>query len=117
MIRFPTEEEDQEAAGMHVLLVSIRVKPENSEQFIQVTRENVRETLKEPGVLRFDLLRQADDPGHFVLFEVYRKAEDHAQHRETEHYKRWNAVADPMMTEARTRVIYESVFPKESGWE
>jgi autoinducer 2-degrading protein len=117
MILCPTEEQDQEEDGMHILLVSIRVKPESSERFIRATRENVRETLKEPGVLRFDLLRRADDPENFALFEVYRQAEDYAKHRETEHYKRWNAVAQPLMIGERTRVFYESVFPKESGWE
>jgi quinol monooxygenase YgiN len=102
---------------MHVLLVSIRVRPERAEEFIALTRDNVRETLREEGVVRFDLVRQTDDPGHFLLFEVYRKAADHASHRETPHYKRWNAAAEPLMMEPRGRTIYESVFPQESGWE
>jgi len=102
---------------MHVLLVHLRVKPEKAEEFIAMTRENVHETLKEQGVLRFDLLHQTDDPGHFLLFEVYRQAEDHARHRETAHYKRWNAAAEPLMMEPRTRTILHSVFPQASGWE
>ena len=102
---------------MHVLLVSIRVKLEQADDFIGLTRENIRETLKEEGIVRFDLVRQADDPSHFILFEVYREAVDHARHRETPHYKRWNAAAEPLMTEPRTLTVYESVFPKESGWE
>ena len=102
---------------MHVLLVSMRVKPEKAEEFIALTRENVTETLKEDGVVRFDLVRQADDPGHFLLFEVYRRAEDHARHRQTPHSKSWNAAAEPLMLEPSRRTIYESVFPRESGWE
>lgn len=102
---------------MHILLVSIRVQPEKVEEFIAATRENVRATLKEPGVLRFDVLRKADEPDHFLLFEVYKHPGDHARHRETPHYKRWNAAAEPWMIEPRTRLSLQSVFPTESGWE
>ena len=102
---------------MHAVVISIHVRPECIKGFAAATLENVRETLKERGVARFDLLRQADDPGRFLLVEVYRQAEDHARHKETPHYKRWAAAAEPLMAEPRTRTIYESVFPKESGWE
>ena len=102
---------------MHVVVVSIRVRPDRVAEFIESTHDNVRETLKENGVLRFDLLRQRDDPTRFLLFEVYRQAEDHARHKETPHYQRWAAVAEPMLAEPRTRIIYESAFPRESGWE
>ena len=102
---------------MHVLLVSIHVRPETTHEFVAATLENVRETLKEQGVWRFDLLRQVDQPHHFMLFEVYEKAEDHARHRDTPHSKRWNEAAKQMMTEPPTRTIYESVYPRESGWD
>ena len=101
---------------MHIVMVSLHIKPESINQFLAETLENVRETLKEPGVRRFDLLRQADDPARFLLVEVYLRAEDHARHKETAHYRRWAAAADPMMVEPRTRIFYQSVFPKESGW-
>lgn len=102
---------------MHVLLVTLRIKPEDAESFISLTRENVRETIKEEGVVRFDLIQEVDRPGEFVLFEVYRRPEDHGKHRETAHYKKWSAAVEPMMLEPRARTFYRSVFPHESGWE
>ena len=102
---------------MHIVVVSIHVQAEHVSAFLAATRDNIRATLKEPGVERFDLLRQADDPGRFLLVEVYRQAEDHARHKATEHYKHWASIAEPLMVEPRTRIIYESAFPRESGWE
>ena len=102
---------------MHIVVVSIHVKPESVAGFLEATLDNVRETLKEEGVARFDLLRESGDPTRFLLVEVYRKAEDHARHKESSHYQRWSSLAEPMMAESRTRKIYESVFAYESGWE
>jgi len=36
--------------------------------------ENARNSRREPGVARFDLMEQADDPARFMLYEVYRDA-------------------------------------------
>jgi quinol monooxygenase YgiN len=102
---------------MHVLVVSIHVKPGKADEFAALTRVNVVETLKESGVVRFDLLQQADDPDRFALFEVYRNPGDHAAHKMTAHYRAWNLAAEPLMAEPRSRMIYSSVFPQESGWE
>jgi len=101
---------------MHIVVVSIHVKPGKAGEFSNLTRENVRETLRENGVVRFDLLQQKDDPDRFVLFEVYRRPEDHEEHKLTAHYQAWNLAAQALMAEPRTRTIYSSAFPQESGW-
>lgn len=102
---------------MHIVMVYVHLKPGTAEQFAALSRENIRETLKESGVVRFDLLQQKDDPDRFVLFEVYGNSEDHAAHKLTPHYKAWNEAVEPLLAEPRTRTIYSSVFPAESGWE
>jgi autoinducer 2-degrading protein len=71
---------------MHIIHVQIRVKPDAIEAFTAATLANARASLQEPGVLRFDVVRQQDDPTRFVLVEVYRAAEDQARHRLTDHY-------------------------------
>ena len=96
--------------------VHIHVKPERIEEFRRVTVENARTSLKEPGIARFDVLQQADDPTRFVLVEVYRNAEAQAQHKATAHYQAWAAVALDMMAEPRTRATYANVFPADEGW-
>ena len=86
------------------------------EAFRQATLANARESAKEPGIARFDVLQQADDPTRFVLTEVYRTAEAPALHRETAHFKTWLDTAVDMMAEPRTRAMYVNVFPDDQGW-
>jgi quinol monooxygenase YgiN len=102
---------------MLVVHVHVRVKPELVEAFRTATTENACQSVQEPGVARFDVIQQADDPSRFVLVEVYRTPEDSARHKETSHYQVWrDAVAD-MMAEPRTSVKYSNVFPDDQGWE
>ncbi len=101
---------------MHIVHVYVHVKADQVEAFKSATLENARNSLKEPGVARFDVLQQSDDPTRFVLVEVYRTPEDPARHRETMHYNLWREVAEPMMAEARSRTIYKNIFPDDQGW-
>jgi quinol monooxygenase YgiN len=101
---------------MIVVHVFIHVKPERIEEFRRVTVENARNSVQEPGIARFDVLQQADDPARFVLVEVYRNAEAPARHKATPHYQAWAAVALDMMAEPRTRATYANVFPADEGW-
>lgn len=95
---------------MYIVHVHIRIKPEFIEAFKKAALENARASVQEPGVARFDVIQQADDPSRFVLVEVYRTPDDPAKHKETAHYNRWRQAAEPMMAEPRTRVIYNDIF-------
>ena len=101
---------------MTILVVNLHVKADNLEAFREATRENARNSVKEPGIVRFDVLQQADDPARFVLVEVYRNADAPAQHRETAHYKAWVAKVPDMLVEPRTRTFYSNLFPPDAEW-
>jgi autoinducer 2-degrading protein len=101
---------------MHILHVSLQVKPEHIEAFKEATIENASNSVKEPGAVRFDVVQQQDDPTRFVLVEVYRDAESHAQHRETPHYHAWIARVEEMFAQPRTRALYHNVYPPDAGW-
>lgn len=101
---------------MQVVHVHVHVKPEFVEAFREATLENARHSVQEPGVARFDVLQQADDPTRFILVEVYRTPEAPAQHKETAHYQRWRDAVAEMMAEPRTSVKYHNVFPPDEGW-
>jgi len=101
---------------MYIVHVHVHVKPDQIEAFKAATLENARNSLKEPGIARFDVIQQADDPTRFVLAEVYRTPEDPAKHKETAHYNRWREIAEPMLVEPRTRTIYANVFPADRDW-
>ena len=101
---------------MLVVHVHVRVKPECVEAFKQASLENARDSVREPGIARFDVVQQQDDPTRFVLVEVYRDADAPARHKETAHYARWRDTVAPMMAEPRSSVKFGNVFPDDAGW-
>lgn len=97
---------------MQVVLVFIRVKPEMVEAFREITLDNARHSLREPGFLRFDVIQGEDDPARFVLFEAYRDEQVPRRHKETDHYNRWREAVAGMMAEPRYSLKYRNVFPE-----
>ena len=101
---------------MHIVIVHVHVQPDTVSAFETATEENARQSRREPGVARFDVLRQHDDPTRFVFVEVYRDAEAAVAHKATEHYLTWRDVVAPLMAEPRVGVVYANVSPGENGW-
>jgi quinol monooxygenase YgiN len=102
---------------MLIVHVFAHIKPDMVEAFKNATIENARNSINEPGIARFDVLQQNDDPARFVLVEVYRTPDDPARHKETAHYQKWRDTVANMMAEPRTSVKYSNVFPDEQGWD
>ena len=101
---------------MLIVHVFVHVKPEAGEAFREATLVNARNSVLEPGIARFDVIQQTDDPNRFVLVEVYRSVEDTVRHKETAHYAAWRDAVAGMMAEARTSIKYENVYPDDAGW-
>jgi quinol monooxygenase YgiN len=101
---------------MLIVHVHVHVKPECVEAFRQATLENARHSVQEPGIARFDVAQQSDDPTRFVLVECYRSADAPASHKETAHYAKWRDAVAPMMAEPRTSVKFSNVYPDDAGW-
>lgn len=101
---------------MLIVQVSIQVKAGQEEAFIAATRANTQESVKEPGIARFDFLQSQQDPTHFQLVEVYRDAEAPARHKETPHYQLWRDTVADMMATPRSSVKFTNLFPEDVGW-
>jgi quinol monooxygenase YgiN len=99
-----------------IVHVHVHVKPECVDEFRVATLENAQNSVREPGVARFDVLQQQDDPTRFVLVEAYRTPEDPAEHKETLHYQTWRDTVADLMAEPRAAVKYDNVFPEDAGW-
>jgi len=102
---------------MFIVHVHVHVKPDQVEAFRDASLDNARNSVKEPGVARFDVIQQQDDPTRFILVEVYRTPEDPPKHKETAHYLKWRDTVTDMMAEPRTAVKFDNVFPDDQGWD
>ena len=103
---------------MHVVFVHVHVKPEHRDDFLEASLENARQTIHEPGNLRFDVLQEVDDPDRFVLYEAYRDEAGMNAHKETPHYARWRDTVADWMAEPRRGVKHVSHFPEsEAAWQ
>jgi hypothetical protein len=60
------------AGSLLVVHVHVRVKPGAEGAFHAASLANAEASRREPGVVRFDLLADREDPSHFVLVEVLR---------------------------------------------
>jgi quinol monooxygenase YgiN len=102
---------------MLIVHVHVHVKPDCVEAFRQATIDNACQSVREPGIVRFDVIQQADDPTRFVLIEIYRTDQDPARHKETGHYATWRDTVTDMMAEPRASVKYTAVYPAAEHWE
>jgi quinol monooxygenase YgiN len=101
---------------MLIVHVHIHVKPEAIDEFIAASTENARNSIQEPGIARFDLLQQADDPTRFILVEAYRTPDAPAQHKETAHYATWRDAVAPLMAEPRFAVKFANLHPDDAAY-
>lgn len=97
---------------MEIVHVFVHVKADQVEQFAAASSENARNSIREPGVSRFDVLQASDDPTRFLLVEVYRSPEAVLAHKETAHYALWRDTVADMMAEPRRSQKYAQVFPE-----
>ena len=92
-----------------VLLVNIRVKPENVAAFMQKLGENARAARQEPGCRQFEVLADPNDKAKIVLFEVYDDDKAFEAHQATPHFKRYLAEAVPLVASRERQVLTKAM--------
>jgi quinol monooxygenase YgiN len=86
-----------------VLVVNIRIKPENIEKFMAEVLANARAARAESGCKQFDVLVDKDDPTKLMLYEVYKDEAAFDSHQQTAHFKHYIEHAVPLLaSRART---------------
>jgi (4S)-4-hydroxy-5-phosphonooxypentane-2,3-dione isomerase len=101
---------------MLIVHVHVQVHSESVGAFIEATLENARNSIQEPGIARFDVVQQTEDPTRFVLVEVYRDEAATKAHKETAHYAKWRDTVAPMMSVPRSGLRFSNLFPEDKGW-
>ena len=98
---------------MLIVHVHVHVKDDSIDAFKAASIENAKQSVREPGIARFDVLQQQDDPTKFILLEAYRTADAPARHKETAHYAVWRETVAEMMVEPRFSLKYDLIFPDD----
>jgi len=99
---------------MFALIVSLKVKPEMRERFLEAAADDSTCSVRdEPGCRRFDVLQDQADPNHFFFYEVYRDEAALEAHRATPHYPRWRRAAEVCLAEASQPIRCTTIFPRE----
>lgn len=102
---------------MIVRAIDLTVKPEAVAEFTRASLANHRGSIREPGVLRFDVLEDEEDPTRFLLYEVFRDEAAVQAHRETPHYNAWAQAVEPLLAAPRARRSFRVHAPAaEADW-
>jgi (4S)-4-hydroxy-5-phosphonooxypentane-2,3-dione isomerase len=96
---------------MNVTFVHVYVKPEFIDDFIEATRVNHENSVKESGNFRFDILQDSTDPSKFILYEAYESDLAAAAHKTKAHYFEWRDKVAPWMAKPREGVKKNMLFP------
>ncbi len=95
---------------MYVVSVTVHVKPDQVDAFIEATLDNARNTRQEPGNVRFDVSQADGEPTRFLLYEVYQSQAGFQAHQQTDHYLRWKATVADAMAQPRQGIKHNSIF-------
>lgn len=79
------------------LLVVLRANEGQEAALEQELRALVAPTRREPGCLGYTLYRSADQPGAFLLHEIWASRQHHARHTQTPHFQRWSSRTDAVL--------------------
>jgi quinol monooxygenase YgiN len=88
-----------------VLVVNIRIKPDQVARFTPMVLENARAARKEPGCRQFEVLVDTKDKAKVMLFEVYDDEAAFEAHQQTPHFKKYLAEAVPLLA-SRERHVF-----------
>ena len=104
------------AQALLVVHVHVHVHARDVDAFLSASLENAANSLREPGIARFDVVQDLGDPTRFVLVEAYRDEGAPAAHKATAHYAKWRDTVEPMMAEPRRSTKYRACFPAPNAW-
>jgi len=97
---------------MQMIIVRLEVKPDRVNDFLKLVSFNAAESRKEPGNLRFDVVRSVDNPTLYRLYEVYRDDDAIRAHQATPHYTKWRAEIEALLVTPRLSEKFTSVVPE-----
>lgn len=99
---------------MYFIVVKFQVKPEQAENFPQITAEFTAATRQEPGNLWFDWSRSLEDSNEYVLIEAFDGDDAASAHVNSAHFAAGLAAMRPVLS-ATPKIVSRKV--DGSGWD
>src|SRR5215472_13001100 len=97
---------------MQMIIVRLEVKPDRVDDFLNLVSFNAAESRKEPGNLRFDVVRSVENTTLFRLYEVYKNDDSIRAHQATPHHAKWRAEIEELLVTPRLSEKFVSVLPE-----
>ncbi len=99
-----------QAGGAYVNAVDLVVIPSEMPKFLEAIKENATNSVKEPGCREFNIQVLANNPNHVFLYEVYDSAAALDAHRQTDHFKKFQATTANMIVDRNVRPMSSIAF-------
>ena len=99
----PSHDAAAQAGGVYINAVDLVVIPSEMPKFLEAIKENGANAVKEPGCREFNITVLANNPNHVFLYEVYDNAAALDAHRQTEHFKKFQATTASMIADRNVR--------------
>ncbi len=102
---------------MHVLVVTIDIKPGFKEQFVAAMLDDARGSVgKEPGCVRFDVIQDEKEPNRIYLYEVYADRAAFDFHMTTPHFLAWSETVKDWFASPPVVGAGPNIFPSDADW-
>ena len=98
---------------MIFITAKFRIKPEDADDWPEISRGFTEACRAEEGCLWFDWSRSLDDPNEYVLVEAFRDPEAGGAHVNSEHFKAAQRDLPPHLAET-PRIVSQNV--DQDGW-
>jgi len=101
----PGRDAAAQASGIYINAVDLVVIPSEMPKFLEAIKENAANAVKEPGCREFNVTVLANNPNHVFLYEVYDNEAALNAHRQTEHFKKYQATTANMIADRNVRAM------------
>lgn len=101
----PGRDAAAQGGGVYINAVDLVVIPSEMPKFLEAIKENGANAVKEPGCREFNITVLANNPNHVFLYEVYDNEAALNAHRQTEHFKKYQAATANMIADRNVRAM------------
>jgi quinol monooxygenase YgiN len=105
LLPLPNRDAAAQSAGVYINAVDLDIVPSETAKFLEAVKENGELAVKEAGCREFNITVLANNPNHVFLYEVYDNEAALNAHRNTDHFKKFQAATANMVSGRNVRAM------------